>query len=279
MIASGSQREFNGNAIKAAVGELGGSAASAVIGIIGVQKAAQKFSDDWVQMREYEVALKNALETFEKADKELQKILRRQQLCKEGKAEPQKKEEPKANPKPKQTKPTPKPTKPKPSTEEVPVQVPPGDEDIMIDPEPPAVPSRQVGLPYEPGGCGCDKSVGLTVSSESFSLMRTGMEHLNECVDNFSKGSLTEYLNTLNEWITLSGGMEKAVNTGGADLDSTIKVLTPLVESLIGRTKLFDEAGKAFLEELKACPESMKTGMEVLNSANEITIESLNLKY
>ena len=64
MIASGSQREFNGNAIKACSRRTGGSAASAVIGIIGVQQAAQKFSDDWVQMREYEVALKNALDDF-----------------------------------------------------------------------------------------------------------------------------------------------------------------------------------------------------------------------
>ena len=199
---------------------------------------------------------------------------------------PQKKEEPKADPtpkptdpKPRQTEPTPKPTEPIPSTEDVPVQDTPNDEDIISDPEPPAVPSRQVGLPYEPGDCGCDKSLKLTTSSESFSLMQTGMEHLNECIDNFSNGPLTEYLNTLNEWITVTGGMEKAVNTDGADLDSAIKKFVPLVESLIERTKSFDEAGKVFFEELKVCPESMKTGMEVLKSANEITVESLNLKY
>ena len=155
----------------------------------------------------------------------------------------------------------------------------PTEDEVLIDPERPQIPPRQVGLPYEPGGCGCEQSHKLTANSESLSTMQSGFENLQKCVDNFSNGPVTDYIKTLKEWSTVTEDLGKAINAGPAEFEAAAKVASPIIESLLVRTKSFDEAGKSFLEEFKACPESMKSGVEVLNSVNEITVESLKINY
>jgi hypothetical protein len=194
-------------------------------------------------------------------------------------------QKPDPTPTPKQdATPKPEPTDLTPKTEELPVQEskteePIPDDEVLVDPEPPTIPPRQVGLPYEPGDCGCDKSRALTANSESFSVMQTGLENLQKCTDNFNSGPLTEYIKTLKEWTIVTEKLGKAVSTGSAAFEAAAKEAVPVIESLLVRTKSFDEAGKVFLDEFKACPESMKAGVEVLNSANKITVESLKVKY
>ncbi|MDZ7604311.1 MAG: hypothetical protein U5K79_01715 [Cyclobacteriaceae bacterium] len=293
MIASGSQKEFYENAIKTYVGKLGDKAAGAAIGVIDAQKAAQKFGDNWNQTMQYNREVRLALETFEKADKDLQKYIRLLQKCQGEKPEPLKKEAPMTEPKPETKKPEStksKPAaKPTPNTEEPPTQEPQNDQstpeqpaaedEILIDPEFPSAPSLLVGLPYEPGDCGCDKYRALTASSKSFSEMQLGMENLQKCVDNFSSGPLNEYLNTLNGWKTISEDLETAFNSGAAEIEVATKKAIPIIDSLLVGTKAFDEAGKNFLDQLKACPESMNASMEVFDSVNKITVESLKVNY
>lgn len=50
--------------------------------------------------------------------------------------------------------------------------------------------------------------------------------------------------------------------------------MVPDIESLLTRTKSFDEAGRAFYEGFKTCPKSMEAGMAVLKSSNEIVATS-----
>ncbi len=281
--------------------QLGGSAMQqAIAGGTETLDAAREFGEDLGVLKATSIRLKGATDVYEQANRQVERISGLQSICRKG-TKPQPKqdqapavtEKPKTDPTPKpnptptpkqDATPKPEPTNPVPKTEEPTVQEPQtedpiADDEVLVDPERPVIPPRQVGLPYEPGDCGCDKSRALTANSESFSTMQTGMDNLQKCVDNFSSGPLTEYINTLKEWINVTEGLEKAVNTGEKELIAASKEAIPIIESLLVRTKSFDEAGKIFLDEFKACPESMKAGVEVLNSVNKITVESLKLKY
>ena len=57
------------------------------------------------------------------------------------------------------------------------------------------------------------------------------------------------------------------------------KETKPRLDSLIERTKSYDEAGKTFLKQFEKCPESVTTGMEVLKSALTVTVDSITTKY
>ncbi len=283
MIASGSQGEFYFNAAKAAVGELGGKAVSSLIGVVEVQEAAKKFSNNWVKLLEYENTLKGTLERFEQADKNLQRYLRLQQICKGEKPAPQKKEAPKTEPNPDPTKPT-TTVKPKPKTEDSPIKQAPtkdatADDEVLIDPERPPVPSQQVGLPYEPGDCGCNGSKMLTVTAKDFSTLGAGLKNLGECFENFTSISLTDYHKALTELSELTRSLSSVSQTDPAAFLVKAKESKPLLDAIINRVKAYDLAGKAIMDKMKKCPENVSTGMDVLKSVEQINIDSIKAKY
>jgi hypothetical protein len=283
MIASGSKGEFYFNAAKAAVGELGGKAVSSLIGIAEVKQAAQKFGDNWAKLIEYENTLKNTLERFEKADKDLQKYLRLQQICKGEKPSPQKKEAPKTEAKPDPTKPTP-PVKPTPKTEDSPAKQAqtkeaPAKDEVLIDPERPPVPSQQVGLPYEPGDCGCSGSKMLTATAKDFSTLGAGLKNLGACFENFTNTSLTDYQKALTELSELTGSLSLVSQTDSVAFLVKAKESKPQLDALIGRVKAYDLAGKAILDKMKKCPENVSIGIDVLKSVEQITVDSIKAKY
>lgn len=207
MVASASSEVFNERTIAAAVKALGSSATKALVGVMGVHEAAKKFGDNLGQIIYHESVLEAAMENFVKAYKDLDKIIRRQQFCKDEKTEPQKKDVPKTELTPPPTEPTTKTETPpvqEPSTtiEKPPVQEPtsekPKTEEPPISPPPPTSEPRKVGLPYEPtSACGCNSSQGIGVSTQGFSALQTGMGNLGKCVDNFSNGPLTDYMKIL----------------------------------------------------------------------------------
>lgn len=285
MIASGSQTEFYENAIKTAVGKLAGSAASAASGVIDVQKAAQKFGDNWAQLRDYEISLKNALERFEKADKDLQKYIRLQQICSGEKPKPPRKDvsktESKPKPEPVKSKPPAKPTaKPdeQPAQEPQPSE-PTAEDEVPLDPDRPVTPPRQVGLPYESDDCGCNNSKALTVGAEDFSTLSTGIQNLSNCVKNFESISLNDYQMALQELSTLTDSLSTTLETDAIDFLTKAKEWNPRLDSIVARIKAYDEAGNVFLKNMDKCPESLTTGMELFQSVEKVTIEMVKTKY
>jgi len=260
--------------------------------------AATKFGNDLGTLLATSIRLKGATQVYEQANRMVERISGLQSICRKG-TKPQPKQEKTpgdnekpiadATPKPNATaKPDPipksdqtEPTNPieEPTAEDPQTKDPPAEDEVLVDPERPQTPPRQVGLPYEPGGCGCEQSRKLTANSESLSTMQSGFENLQKCVDNFSNGPLTDYIKTLKEWISVTEELGKAVNSEPAVFEAAAKVASPKIDSLLVSTKSFDEAGKLFLEEFKACPKSMNSGVEVLNSVNEITVESLKINY
>jgi len=286
MIASGSQGEFYENAAKTAFEEINGEIAGAITGVAEVYQAAKRFGENAGEILKYEEVLKSAMENWEKADRDLKRIEKLRQICKGAKTEPQKQEEPKADPTPKPTDPKP-PVDPKPKTDTPPGQKPPteppapkpGNEDPPISPPPPTSEPRQVSLPYSPDECGCDKTKSISVSSEGFSTLQAGVKNIGDCVEKFNSVSVTDYLNTLNELSAVTGTLKAAVNEDPAIFEVKSKEAKPRLDSLIERTKAYDEAGRSFLKQFEKCPQSVTTGMEVLKSALTVTVDSITTKY
>lgn len=286
MIGSASQGEFYENAVKTAFEELNGEVAGAITGVAEVYQAAKRFGENAGEILKHEEVLKSAMENWEKADRDLKRIEQLQQICKGDKTEPQKKEEPKADPTPKPTDPKP-PVDPKPKTDTPPGQKPPteppapkpGKEDPPISPPPPTSEPRQVGLPYSPDECGCDKTKSISVSSEGFSTLQAGVKNIGDCVEKFNTVAVTDYSNTLKELEALTGTLKVAAGGDPTIFKVKAKEAKPKLDSLIERTKAYDEAGKSFLKQFEKCPESVTTGMEVLKSALTVTVDSITTKY
>lgn len=304
IITSNNPEELKNNVGKFATGEafekyvknqfgelvegLWGKSVSAAIGVLETQEAAQKFGDNWSKTIQYNREVKLALERFENADKDLQKYIRLQQKCKGEKPAPQKNEAPKDEPKPEATKPKP-PVKPTPKSETPPAQPPQNDQstpeqptpedEILVDPERPPIPPRQVGLPYEPGKCGCDSSKNLTASSNDFSTLDKGLKNLGECVENFTSTSLSDYQGTLQELSTITSSMSELLKTDAAAFLTKAMESKPKLDTLVTRISAYDKAGNAFLKSMEKCPESLTSGMEIFQSVEKITIDSIKTKY
>jgi len=287
LIASATNAEFAERSATTILKALGTHVTKAVVGAIGVHEAAKKFGDNLGQIILHESELKDANESWDKANRDLQRIERIQQTCKGDKTEPEKQEKPKADQTPQPTKPTP-PKEPKPKTDtppakEQPVEEPtppgPGEEEPPVSPPPPTTEPRQVGLPYSPEDCGCGKTKSIIVSTKGISDIMAGARNLGDCVDRFDKTSAADYLKALNELSELTKSLEARASDKPELFIKQAKEAKPKLDSLIKRIKEYDKAGKAFMGEFEKCPESVKSGMEVLESAITVTIDSIKTKY
>jgi hypothetical protein len=286
MIASGSQGEFYENAVKTAFEEINGDVAGAITGVVDVYRSAKRFGENVGQILYHEDVLKSAMESWDKADRDLKRIEKLQQICKGDKTEPQKTEKPKADPTPEPAQPKP-PVEPKPGTDTPPAQEQPteqptpepGDEEPPISPPPPTSEPRQVGLPYSPGECGCEKTKSIGVNSADFTTLQTGIKNIGDCVEKFNSVSVTDYLNTLNELSAVTDSFRAAINKDPAIFEVKAKEVKPQLDSLVERTKAYDAAGQTFMKQFEKCPESVTTGMEVLKSAITVTVDSVKTKY
>lgn len=297
IIGSSSVEDFGGNVAKPASGEaferivkvkfgdatkeLYGKSLGAIIGLVEVGMATDKFYDNVGQLVHHEDVLEKFKKMMEKAEKDLEYIQSRQNICKRQKDES---EIPKTDLPPLPDKPGP-PKKPVDSTAQEPqsnerqAEQQTTDEEVLVDPEPPAIPPRQVGLPYEPDDCGCDSSKNLTVTAKDLSTLGTGLKNLGECAKNFKSISVTDYQNALTELSELTGSLSAVLETDAAAFLVKAKESKPQLDALVKRVKAYDEAGKAFLDKMEKCPESISTGMDILKSVEQITVDSIKTKY
>jgi len=163
---------------------------------------------------------------------------------------------------------------------EEPTEQEPVDDGGEVTPPPPTGEPKQVSLPYMPADeCGCSTTQGIGLSQEGFLSLQAGMKNLGECVGNFSKGPLTDYIKTLEEWKSVTDSLDTAVSSGPSELQAAAKETIPRIESLLQRTQSFDEAGKIFLQQFNKCPESVSAGMDVLKSALTVTVDSIKTNY
>lgn len=271
-----------------AVGELWGKSLSAAIGVAEVQQAAQKFGENIGEILKHEDVMEGLTENYEKAMRDLDRITKRLNMCKGETEQPKSKEQPKSDPTPKPTDPSP-PKNPTPNqdpvtgdqsqpTEPIPAE-PTADDEVLVDPEPPTIPPKQVGLPYEPEDCGCGKTKDLTVKSADFSALSVGMKKLGECVEDFKTTSLADYQLALQEMSALTDTLSTALKTNTEAFLVKAKASKPRLDELVSHVKSYDKAGTEFLNKMEKCPESVTTGMEIFQSVEKITVGSIKTNY
>jgi len=293
LIGSSTGSELAGNAFKNAVGQLGGELVNTLVGVIEVGEAGLEFGEKLGKLVGHESTMKEAMKNFDQADKNFKDVERLQRICKGNPEEPKKQEPPKTDNPPKPDEPTPTTkdpaptTKPKPKQDNPPATDPTGEEPTPDEPgqteppdnPPPTIPPRQVALPYQPSDCGCRKQKSIGITANDIAKIETGTKNLGDCADRFTKTSVTDYSDALSQMSELT----KSLQSGASDKPDLYlkraKEAKPQLDSLILRIKAYDEAGKTFLNEFEKCPESLKAGMDVLESALTVTIDSIKTKY
>lgn len=267
--------------------ELGGKAMQqAIAGSIETLQAANEFGQDLGKMIGANRELQSAIKEAERWNNIIIDLVNRQKLCRRGSQTPQGTQEPKTDPGKNPTEPTPTPTEPTSQTQTPPVKEPatseetqptepstadqPSDDGTEVSPPPPTSEPRQVGLPFGPAECGCDHANTLEINQKGFSSLQTGMENLGKCVDTFSKGPLTNYIQTLQDWQTVLNSLLEATKAKPAEFQQVSEKSIPKMESLLEQTKTFDTVGKTFINEFGTCPKSMESGVGLMQSAQNI---------
>ncbi|MBV5349274.1 hypothetical protein JZU61_06455, partial [bacterium] len=57
------------------------------------------------------------------------------------------------------------------------------------------------------------------------------------------------------------------------------KEAKPRLDNLVVRVKSYDKAGSEFLKTIEKCPESVSIGMEIFQSVEKITVDSIKTNY
>jgi len=287
LIGSTNSTELGKNAFKNAVSQLGGEVAGTMVGLVDVGEAAERFYKNISEKELHDKAMKSAWERYEKALKAVEEVVRRQEICKRDKTQPQEQEEPKKDKTPETTKPTP-PKEPEPKTQTPPAkeQIPeeptppePGDEEPPVPPTTPPNETRQVALPYSPEECGCEESKSISLSSAGFSALNAGLKNLGDCVQKFNSISVADYSNTLKELSALADTLKTAADGDPAIFGVKAEKAKPQLDSLVTRVRSYETAGQTFLKQFDKCPESVSAGMDVLKSAMTVTVDSITTKY
>ncbi len=212
-----------------------------------------------------------AAKWMEHWNKYIEDIVKRKKFCRKSEQPPKEetppkepeKPEPKPKPDPKKTT-TPK-TRPTTPREETVPPTPPGE---TPPPQPPPAPPRQVGLPYDPGDCGCDKELAVRQDPAGFASINMGFGNLLDCVGRLQK-DLSGYTATLQEITVAVAKLDAATKAGGAALSAAAKEAAPAIAGFSTKVKGFGTAATAFDKSFHSCPESTKAGISFLQSAKD----------
>lgn len=215
----------------------------------------------------------DAAQWMEKWNKTIEDLVKRKKFCRKteqppGEENPPKEPEksgskPKTDPKKPTPPTTPTPTPTTPETPTPPDTEPPGD----TWPPPPGAP-RQVGLPYDPGDCGCGKTLGISQNPAGFASLNAGFGNLLDCVDRFQK-DMAGYTATLQEITAAVGKLDAASKAGGAALSTAAKEAAPALAGFSTKVKGFGAAAKTFSDGFRICPDATKAGISFLQSAKD----------
>lgn len=148
-----------------------------------------------------------------------------------------------------------------------------------ISPPPPTTETGQMGLPTAPGECGCNSTKTMKPGPEVFATLQAGMQNLNKCVSVFQSGPLNGYVKTLEEWKSVTGGLEIALTKDQKTIESAVLDAIPRMEALLQQTQSFDIAGQEFIKDFDKCPASSSSWMDLLKTAVTVTVDSIKTKY
>jgi len=105
------------------------------------------------------------------------------------------------------------------------------------------------------------------------------MKNLGDCVENFRSTSLTDYDKTLHELSALTDSLSTTLKTDAGAFLVKAKESKPRLDEIVTRVKSYDKAGSEFLKKMDKCPDSVSSGMEIFQSVEKITVDSIKTKY
>ncbi|RPJ54403.1 MAG: hypothetical protein EHM23_29100, partial [Acidobacteria bacterium] len=217
-----------------------------IAGAIETLQAAWKFGTDLGALEGVAIQLEEIQRWMDHWHRRMQNLNYRKKLCRE-KGEP-------PPPVPDPVPPKPKPERPKPDPVPPVTTQPPTEVDVPKEPDeppteppsppPPTTPLSQPGLPYNPGECGCKKLAQipsperstrggqtqktakppvLAATGATTPQISQGLKNLGRCVEEFSKGPLTQYQQTLNEWDAVFSALQTAATANETERAATVK--------------------------------------------------------
>lgn len=297
LLRSGNNVEQAANMVKMSIEVFGDNVQQGVSGTFETLEAAKNFGDDLGGMEKAAQETADIYNSLDQLKRFIDNLSYRMRLCASDTDQGASQEEPAGDPSQNRNDPSPKTDKPpvkeptaeEPAAEEArgedpagenPAEQKTGDDGTEISPPPPTSEPKQVSLPFMPSDeCGCKNPKEIGLSQEGFLSLKAGMTNLGTCVDNFTKGPLTDYLKTLEEWKSVTDSLAISVSSGPSGFQTAAKETIPRIESLLQRTQSFDTAGQAFIGEFNSCSGSMNSVMEVLRNAETVTIDSIKTNY
>jgi hypothetical protein len=304
---SGNLTEAGINTVKLGVELFGAAIMGVISGAEETYQAAKDFGEDLGVIEGATFKMSNAQQWIEHWSRFIDDLIRRQKLCESGAgqdggqgeqsqepvrrpAEPsssalnQPAGEARAAEPPGNEQPDAVPASGDQAGEETSDEGDPGDEKAPgeageISPPPPTTEPRQVGLPSAPGECGCNSTKTMEPGPEVFSTLKTGLQSLGKCVNEFQSGPLNTYIKTLEEWKTVTDGLGLALSKDQKTIEATMLDAIPKMNSLLQQTQSFDLAGQKFLNDYEKCPASSSSWMDLLRSAITVTVDSIKTKY
>lgn len=291
LVMSHTSEDLNFNELTAMMKVTGNNLLKAIAGNMELIKASKEFGKQLGTLIGTDIEMQNAISVADQANKRVLEVDRLQRICKSSteKSTDQKEQ----STKPASDKTTPPKTDQGQNQSQEQDQVTTGDDQTSgdetgdqategdeVSPPPPVSEPRNVGLPYSQGSdCGCNGSRNLGVSREGFSTLQDGLQNLQNCVSSFTDGPLAEYSVVLSDWQNMIDSVEIAVKAGPAEFKKKAGETAARIDSLIERTNSYDKAGKSFIGEFKKCPDSVSSGLELLKSAVNVTVNDVKTKY
>ena len=287
LVTSHTSEDLNFNELTAMMKATGANLLKAIAGNMELIKASKEFGKHLGTLIGTDIEMQNAMSVADQANKRVLEVGRLQKICKSSteKSTDQKEQTTKqpadktSPPKTDQTRGDDQKTtgEDQAAGNESDDQTTEGDE---VSPPPPVSEPKTVSLPYSQGSdCGCNSSRNLEVSREGYSTLQTGMQNHQSCVNSFTEGPLAEYSIVLTDWQNMLDYIETAVKAGPEEFKKKAGETTAKIDSLIGRTNSYDKAGKSFIAEFEKCPDSVNSGLELLKSAVNVTVNDITTKY
>jgi len=255
-----------GSSLQEFVQITGGPLAQAIAGAIDLLKTTDDFGNKLGKVMGTNEKLESIRKNIDNFQRQHEDIVRRQKICKEPQGQPPR------EPEPPKTEP-PKPAPPKKAPGQPPRATPPAQ-----PPEPPAVeppsvppppyqppPRRTVGLPFDQG-CTCGAGRGLTVSAVGLAMLETGLKQMNSCNIGFANQT-RDLQGALEVFSAILGEMSHASEVPPELRAARAKDWSARLGTVVDKSKKFEAAGKAVLQNGKACPAAMDASLGMMNAA------------
>ncbi|MGZ5098460.1 MAG: hypothetical protein ACXWG9_11870 [Usitatibacter sp.] len=234
-------------------------------------KTATDFGDKLGAVMGANARVESILKELEQINRQMEDIVRRERICKEPQAtSPQEPEPPKPEP-------GRKPAPPKPPGQTPQRPAPPGTTPQEPPSEPPSQPPSVPPPPYQPTGtrtlalpfdqsCTCGAGRAVTASADGLATLQTGLGQMKSCTTGYAN-QVRDFEGTLKDFKALLGEISQVGQLPASQRAAKAKQWSARLGSVVDHSRKFEAAGKAVLQNGKACPAAMDASLGIMTNA------------